>query len=951
MSTVGVAMLGAGNISGIYLRNITQTFRGIKLVGMYDPVRERAEAARAECPGAKAYGTMREALCDPEADIVLNLTRPRDHYHTTRAALEAGKHVYSEKPLGTSLAECEALCALRQTVNKADFRKESALQSGALPLCTAKGDERMRGYMPVEENAPYAKRVLWQVNRASSAARACENPRQACSFETVRRIVIDARAPGDAERHLPEKIACKASPDAIEALELSFEAEPGLYTLAVDVREEMVSNFCVVLLDGEEIGSFGVPYRGDIDAFGRLTPLEQTKRPVDMEAYDAIRAENDLDAYYRERAKTRRLCRFEIPFAVRQGGRRLFTLRNMSAHLNRQMMTFQGGGFTVERLAVLRSMDAYHNDLEFPCRPLIDLWGWMSMVSFEHPADRVTAPDALLRRSIGESFAWGANNLEFLPINADGVALDILKALPAQSLPNYRESEDTLWTADAVASVLRAAHAHGMLATFFLYCLHGAAFIAECMDNPERIALLEGIARRYGRLPTADTVSPALDGVITEAWFPLDAKRYTRALWRSHPGAFLLASVNDGSQYDVMNAGYSPAVHAYNAHWPAFDAQHTGYDHAYSPLPYPTEFYQREMGGIHSYLQACGQTRHLRKAFPRIEPDLPFGITNRTVSPDWILAQAQSFALHRFTNPESNLSMALCWEADEETMCPPEARRYVYAASQDPLRVAAAGYLSDTGGGGELALKRATRLVNRDDITRIRPRHAYPATTLFLQNRFWQLLTLPDRNYTILLADLAGTAAYYANGACVTVGMPYVATRFRDNGCQYLLSFRDIRKDPGGVSFDVYVHAANPMIYAPRIEMAMECGQIEVDGKPWRYCLNRTVLLPNAAQKQYHVRVAYGAVNAPSLMRTYARVEEAIWARDTLSIAACHPPWTNPAIAFEQIAYTAQIALHGWSVRETEGCSLLEQDGECAMVRLDAQSVRVRFGMDAAVRR
>ena len=43
MNRVRVAMIGVGNISGIYLKNITQTFRELELIGVCDLVRERAE--------------------------------------------------------------------------------------------------------------------------------------------------------------------------------------------------------------------------------------------------------------------------------------------------------------------------------------------------------------------------------------------------------------------------------------------------------------------------------------------------------------------------------------------------------------------------------------------------------------------------------------------------------------------------------------------------------------------------------------------------------------------------------------------------------------------------------------------------------------------------------------------------------------------------------------------
>ncbi|MDR3050620.1 MAG: Gfo/Idh/MocA family oxidoreductase [Oscillospiraceae bacterium] len=109
---IGVAMIGVGCISGIYLENITNVFQEIELVGVCDLVRERAKAARGKYNIPKLYEDMHEAFADPDVDIVLNLTRPYEHFDVSRAALLAGKHVYCEKPLGATLAEGRALAAL-----------------------------------------------------------------------------------------------------------------------------------------------------------------------------------------------------------------------------------------------------------------------------------------------------------------------------------------------------------------------------------------------------------------------------------------------------------------------------------------------------------------------------------------------------------------------------------------------------------------------------------------------------------------------------------------------------------------------------------------------------------------------------------------------------------------------------------------------------------------------
>lgn len=109
---MNIAFVGVGNISGIYLKNITTRFTEMKIVGLCDLVREKAEAAAAEYGIAKIYTDMHEVFADPQVDIVLNITRPYQHYEVTRQALLAGKHVYSEKPLGASIDEGRALVKL-----------------------------------------------------------------------------------------------------------------------------------------------------------------------------------------------------------------------------------------------------------------------------------------------------------------------------------------------------------------------------------------------------------------------------------------------------------------------------------------------------------------------------------------------------------------------------------------------------------------------------------------------------------------------------------------------------------------------------------------------------------------------------------------------------------------------------------------------------------------------
>ena len=112
MEKVRIGILGLGAISGIYLKNLTTLFKETQVLGIYDLIPEKMEQAQKEYGIERTYSSMEELLQDPDIEIVLNLTRPFEHYATTKAALLAGKHVYSEKPLAATFEEGKELAAL-----------------------------------------------------------------------------------------------------------------------------------------------------------------------------------------------------------------------------------------------------------------------------------------------------------------------------------------------------------------------------------------------------------------------------------------------------------------------------------------------------------------------------------------------------------------------------------------------------------------------------------------------------------------------------------------------------------------------------------------------------------------------------------------------------------------------------------------------------------------------
>lgn len=109
---IKIGFVGVGDISGIYLENLTNMFKEVEIIGVCDLIRERAERAVQKYNIPKLYNDMHELFADPEVDIVLNITRPYEHYAVTKAALLAGKHVYSEKPLASTLEEGRELVSI-----------------------------------------------------------------------------------------------------------------------------------------------------------------------------------------------------------------------------------------------------------------------------------------------------------------------------------------------------------------------------------------------------------------------------------------------------------------------------------------------------------------------------------------------------------------------------------------------------------------------------------------------------------------------------------------------------------------------------------------------------------------------------------------------------------------------------------------------------------------------
>ena len=113
---MNVAIVGCGNIAGHYAKRIA-ALEPLRLVGVTDTLSERAEALAAK-HGVRHFASLEELLGDDDVEIVVNLTVPAAHAPVTTAALEAGKHVHSEKPLALTYHEARELVELSRRTDR-----------------------------------------------------------------------------------------------------------------------------------------------------------------------------------------------------------------------------------------------------------------------------------------------------------------------------------------------------------------------------------------------------------------------------------------------------------------------------------------------------------------------------------------------------------------------------------------------------------------------------------------------------------------------------------------------------------------------------------------------------------------------------------------------------------------------------------------------------------------
>ena len=107
MGKVKVGIAGLGRLGKVHAHNIAYKIPNAELTAACSIVSDELEYAKKELGVTDVYMDYREMLAKADIDAVAIVTTSGEHCWQIAAALDAGKHVFSDKPLGVTLEECK----------------------------------------------------------------------------------------------------------------------------------------------------------------------------------------------------------------------------------------------------------------------------------------------------------------------------------------------------------------------------------------------------------------------------------------------------------------------------------------------------------------------------------------------------------------------------------------------------------------------------------------------------------------------------------------------------------------------------------------------------------------------------------------------------------------------------------------------------------------------------
>jgi myo-inositol 2-dehydrogenase / D-chiro-inositol 1-dehydrogenase len=110
---LNVGLIGAGRMGSTLAYHLAYSLDSANLAAIADPYEENARKTAAKCNVPNVYTDYHTLLARGDVDAVVIVTPTNTHVNVIRAAAQAGKHIFTEKPLALTLEKCdEAITAV-----------------------------------------------------------------------------------------------------------------------------------------------------------------------------------------------------------------------------------------------------------------------------------------------------------------------------------------------------------------------------------------------------------------------------------------------------------------------------------------------------------------------------------------------------------------------------------------------------------------------------------------------------------------------------------------------------------------------------------------------------------------------------------------------------------------------------------------------------------------------
>lgn len=136
---MNIGIVGCGYVSDFYAKNARE-YPDVHIKGAFDINQNNLEKF-CEHYSITAYSNLEDLLSEQSIELILNLTNPRSHYEVSKACLEAGKHVYTEKPVAMDSTQAEELL---------EFANQKGLRIGCAP-CNVLGNTAQTIWKAIKE--------------------------------------------------------------------------------------------------------------------------------------------------------------------------------------------------------------------------------------------------------------------------------------------------------------------------------------------------------------------------------------------------------------------------------------------------------------------------------------------------------------------------------------------------------------------------------------------------------------------------------------------------------------------------------------------------------------------------------------------------------------------------------------------------------------------------------